>query len=109
MIEGVGTGRAGGVFIAKEFHIATQWYPANAPFCAVLIVPFSNGAAKTNRKYLDPHTAPARDIEMPELMEKYHNGQHKDEGNQICQPKATVQIVNDVHENSQEFQHYGHF
>src|SRR5690606_19571310 len=82
--ELVAIGNARGIFIASEFHIAAKRYPAHLPACAMPVIPADDLAAKTDGECIHLHAKPAGHGEVAELMEKHHDGQHKEKGNEIA-------------------------
>ena len=74
---------ARGIFVAEEFHIATERNRGDFPASSVAVVEADDFGAKTDREsqYLD--TAPAGHQEMAKLMKENDNREHKQEGNQI--------------------------
>src|SRR5690606_7427247 len=77
-------GGARGMFSGREFHTAAERYPAHLPARAMSVVPAEDPAAKTDGEGIHLHAKPAGHGEMAKLMEKHHDGQHKEKGNEIA-------------------------
>src|SRR5262249_27206545 len=63
-------GRAAGVLVAKELHIAAEWNGGDLPACAVAIIESGKLWTKADRKGQDPNAAQPGDQEMAELMKE---------------------------------------
>jgi hypothetical protein len=81
-------GRACGVFVAEEFHIATKWDRRNLPAGAVAIIEADNFGTKADREGERLDAAPAGDQKMSKFMEKNDDGQNEQKGDNVAGKSA---------------------
>src|SRR5215212_6692820 len=79
---------AGGVLIAEELHVAAERNGRNLPARAVAIVEADQFGAKPYRKDQNLYADPTGDQEVPELVEKDHDGQDEKERENDAQKSA---------------------
>src|SRR6478609_2298553 len=70
-------GHACGIIVPEEFYISSEWNSTQLPSGVVTIVEAKELRTKPDRKHQDPHATPARNQEMPELVEEHHDGQYE--------------------------------
>src|SRR5439155_24024538 len=72
-------GHAGAVFISEKFYITTKWNSRYLPSRAVAVIETHKLRAESNGKSQNPNATPARNEEMPKLVEKHHDAQYEQE------------------------------
>src|SRR5215469_7292787 len=77
-------GRAAGILVAEELHIAAELNRGDLPARAVAIVEPGEFGTKADRKGQDPNTAQPRDQEMAELMEKYDQAEDEQKRDDVA-------------------------
>ena len=70
------------ILVAEEFHITAKWNRRELPACAVAVVEAKKLRAEPNGENQYPDPASAGDQEMAELVEKHHQRQDEQEGDE---------------------------
>ena len=71
---------ARGILVAEEFHVAAERNGGDLPARAVAVVKADEFGPEADGKHQNPHAAPARDQEMPELVEEHDQAEDEEKG-----------------------------
>src|SRR5262249_32832604 len=74
-------GNASDVVVAEEFHVTAERYGSDFPSRRPAVVEAEKVGTKTDGEHQDFYATPARNKEMAELVEKYHQRQHEQKRN----------------------------
>src|SRR5262245_3561518 len=77
------------VVVAEEFYISPKWNSGELPPGPPTIIEAEELRSETYGEDQNPNATPARNQEMPELVEEHHEGQDEQEGDEISEHAAT--------------------
>ena len=89
----------GDVTIAKHLYIAAEWDHAEFPARSCAIPPAKQLRSETDRKHFDPHSIPARDDVVAELVDKH---EHREDHHE---PQHGIEQVVELSEAFEKFDH----
>ena len=81
-------GSARDIFVAEELHVTAERDGGDFPARAVAVVETDDFRAETDGKHQNAHAAPARDQEMPKLVEEHHQAEDEQKGNDVADDAA---------------------
>src|SRR5262245_23768083 len=77
------------VVVAEEFYISSKWNSGELPPGPAPIIEAKQLRSESDGEDKDPDATPARNQEMPELVEEHHECQDEQEGDEISEHAAT--------------------
>src|SRR5215470_11100719 len=85
-------GNARRVLVAEELDVAAERHRGNLPAGAVAIVEPEEFRTETDGEHQYPDTTEARDQEMAELVEEYHDGQDEQKWDDVADHAASQRV-----------------
>jgi|SRR4029077_16481379 hypothetical protein len=82
-------GDASRIIVAEELYISSKWNSGELPPGPAPIIEAEELRSEPDGEDHDPDATPARNQEMPELVEEHHEGQDKQKRDEISEHTAT--------------------